>query len=77
MIEIAGGVILTVRLNPELATWGVGEQLSVAEIDNVAVPEPVGVPDSRPEDDNVRPAGMPVPPQVMPPVPPVLVNWKL
>ena len=40
-------------------------------------PVPVGVPESNPVLDKVRPVGTPVPPQVTGLIPPADVNWKL
>ena len=54
-------VIETVGL---VAVFGVGKQRSVTVMLMTEVPVPVGVPDKRPVDERVSPAGIPVPDQI-------------
>lgn len=65
-----------VKLNGTVVVWCVGAQESVAVTLIVKVPVPVGVPESKPLVERLRPAGTPVAVQVTLPVPPEFANWN-
>ncbi len=78
MVIVSGGMAtLIVRLNPlGPAVCGAGTQESVALILSVNAPFVVGVPESKPPVDNVRPAGIPVPDHAIGVIPPPDWNWN-